>query len=144
VDVSTPEDYRAELADLLGVAAVQGKIPARFRAHNRSLVVEFAQPSEAGWYIHRLVRSDSRLWWQAVQPHPPRYAGLMPEIGDAIGQLRELHRAAEVQLAASEALRRLKRRLFGPTTPADMPLRKPELADHGDPGEPAERYEHGH
>jgi hypothetical protein len=116
-----PEEYREALAGMLGEAAVQGMIPRTFKAHSRALVVDFTRLTEAGWYVHKLVRSDSRAWWAAVQPYPPRFAGIMPEFGAAIGELRALHRVTDVEIRAATALHRLRLRLFGPVTPADMP-----------------------
>jgi hypothetical protein len=115
------DDYRAELAGALAEAAAQQFIPRTFRAHSRALVVEFTDLVQCGWYVHKLARSDSRIWWAAVQPFPPHYTGIMPEFGNAIGELRELMRRVETEIRAAEAMYRLRRRLFGPVTPLDMP-----------------------
>lgn len=124
-----PEEYRETLAGMLGEAAVQGCIPRTFKAHSRALVVDFTSLTEAGWYVHKLVRSDSRAWWAAVQPYPPHFPGIMPEFGAAIGELRALHRVTDVEIRAATALHRLRLRLFGPVTPADMPQHRPCHAD---------------
>ena len=118
-----PEEYRETLAGMLGEAAVQGCIPRTFKAHSRALVVDFTHLAEAGWYVHKLVRSDSRAWWAAVQPYPPYFAGIMPEFGAAIGELRALHRVTDVEIRAASALHRLRLRLFGPITRPARPLR---------------------
>jgi hypothetical protein len=123
-----PEEYREELAALLTEAAVQGRIPRTFRAHNRALVVDFTRPAEAGWYCHKLMRSDNRAWWAAIQPIPPHFPGLMPEFGSAVGELRALHGVVEAELRAATALHRLRLRLFGPVTPLDMPPSRPRNA----------------
>ena len=127
--VVTLEEYRAELAALLGEAAALGRIPRTFRAHSRALVVDFSRPAEAAWYVHKLARSDSRAWWAAVQPYPPHFPGIMPEFGAAIGELRALHRVTDVEIRAATALHRLRLRLFGPITPADMPQHRACHAD---------------
>jgi hypothetical protein len=122
-----PEEYREVLAEMLGEAARQGRIPRTFKAHSRALVVDFTRLTEAGWYVHKLARSDSRTWWAAVQPFPPHFPGIMPEFGAAIGELRALHRVTDVEIRAATALHRLRLRLFGPITPADMPQHRADV-----------------
>ena len=83
----------------------------------------------AGWDAHKLARSDSRLWWAAVNPLPPHYEGIQPQIGQAIGALRQLQREQDQQMRHAQVLHDLRQRLFGPVTPADMPQTRPEPAD---------------
>jgi len=125
----TVESFRAEVARCLHEAARQGLIPTRFRAHRRAMTTDFGQPAECLWYAHKLARSDSRLWWAAVNPLPPHYEGIQPQIGQAIGALRQLQREQDQQMRHAQVLHDLRQRLFGPVTPADMPQTRPEPAD---------------
>jgi hypothetical protein len=127
----TVDSFRAEVARCLHQAARQGLIPRTFRAHRRAMVIDFTRPGECLWYAGKLARSDSRLWWAAVNLLPGHYPGIQPQIGQAIGALRQLQAAQDEQVRHAQALHELRQRLFGPVTPAWMPQHRPEKPEPG-------------
>jgi hypothetical protein len=99
-------DYRAEIARVIHQAAAQGIIPARIVLSSRRPPVNLSEPAQCCWWVDRLAADLGHRW--RYMDGLPGYPGLQPELGAAIGWLREIERAEARQEVAQRHLESLR------------------------------------